>query len=210
MKNDGFDSVAPFYEKLSRLVFGNTLFQAQLTFINDIPDSAAVLIIGGGNGAFLKKLLETKPRLIITYVEASKKMLVLSQKIVGENPNVQWIHGTQNDVPDKGYEIIITHFLLDLFSEGSLNELIPQLKHVLNKNGSWLITDFRQSPSSKLPSRILLWLMYRFFRITCNIEASVLPEIWRVLKENNLKLEKAQGYYFNMVYSTLMKKEDEL
>jgi hypothetical protein len=66
-----FDSVAPFYPLLERLVFGENLAAARDAFSEDLIQSHRILLIGEGNGRFLKRILEYKKRGTITVVEKS-------------------------------------------------------------------------------------------------------------------------------------------
>ena len=49
-----FDLVAPFYPGLERLVFGTHLNNARQTFLLEILKANQVLLVGEGNGRFLK------------------------------------------------------------------------------------------------------------------------------------------------------------
>ena len=74
-------NVAPFYDLLSHLVFGNSISQALLFLVTAIPANSSVLIIGGGTGQILEEISKKYiSGLQITYVEISKKMISLSKK----------------------------------------------------------------------------------------------------------------------------------
>jgi tRNA (cmo5U34)-methyltransferase len=78
--NFSFNTIAPFYDFLVRLVFQQRLQEAQESLLVQIPEKGRVLILGGGTGWVLTRLLELKPEVSIVYVEVSEKMLALSQQ----------------------------------------------------------------------------------------------------------------------------------
>ena len=52
---NGFDKIAPFYDSLKRLVFGNALAESQRALLASIKKNGNVLIIGGGPEKYLKR-----------------------------------------------------------------------------------------------------------------------------------------------------------
>ena len=80
-----FDSIAPFYDFLVKLVFGKKIWEAQRTHLNEIPENGSVLILGGGPG----RILESLPANInVTYLELSSKMIERAKRI----GNAEFIH----------------------------------------------------------------------------------------------------------------------
>ena len=45
-----FDRVAPYYDRLARLVFGGSIRRAQRHFLSQVPAAARVLLVGGAPG----------------------------------------------------------------------------------------------------------------------------------------------------------------
>src|SRR5665213_2689273 len=71
-----YDNSAWFYDRLSRLIYGDALVRAQVYLLGFIPENAKVLIAGGGTGWILEKLADVHPAgLQITYAEVSAKMM---------------------------------------------------------------------------------------------------------------------------------------
>ena len=93
---DGFDRIAPYYDALKRLVFGNAIHRSQAHFLQRLPQGCRLLIIGGGSGEVLSLLQNVNPLCRIWYVEASSKMLSLaSSRVLPEAKHlVNFIHGT--------------------------------------------------------------------------------------------------------------------
>src|SRR5690242_776268 len=76
-----YNNSAWFYDRLSRLVYGKALINAQVYLLGFIPTASKILIAGGGTGWILEELSKIHPSgLDITYVEISANMTALSQK----------------------------------------------------------------------------------------------------------------------------------
>lgn len=185
-----FNWVAPFYDQLVRLIFGDALLEAQLYLLNEIRPGDRVLILGGGSGTFLLELLKKQPELTIYYVEASSKMIALAKRKTSGYDNIHFIHATHRAIRLEKVDVIITNFFLDVFHQPSLVTLIYHFNGFLKTGGKWIVTDF--TSSRKFHHQLTLKLMYFFFKITGSIEASHLPQ-WKSSMEGlgiRLKTEK--------------------
>ena len=83
-----FDLVAPIYPALERLVFGAHLDNARQAFVENIIEANRVLLVGEGNGRFLKSLIARKRTGFIKVVEKSRAMIRLAKTRAGESRNV--------------------------------------------------------------------------------------------------------------------------
>lgn len=173
---DRFNWLAGVYDILVRIVFGRALCNAQLVYLDKIPKNANVLFLGGGTGLVLKHLLRIHPTCEVWYVEASSSMIEAATKHIHElsaKKRVHFIHGTHESIPNSiRFDVIIAGFFLDLFDE-ELSNVIRKIKTSLHSDGQLLVTDFVDG--GKKWQRILLQIMYWFFRTTCGIEAMRLP-----------------------------------
>jgi len=194
----GFNLLAPFYTLLTRLIFGKSLEHSQKHFLNSIKPDDRILILGGGSGTLLKDLLELQPTVTVDYIDISIKMIELARKKNGNPLNVTFIVGTEQSIPSITYTVVITNFYLDLFSGNSLKTIIPLIKSHLADNGQWLVTDF---VSKKSWHKMMLWMMYRFFRITTGIEAKTLPGWENQLRENGLKESEFKNFFGGFIKS---------
>jgi len=176
MKNriaSGFDFLAPFYDVLARFVIGKNIVNAQLHFLRSFKECNHILILGGGSGWILEPLCAACPDLQIDYIELSLKMINAAEKNSGKNGYVNFIQGTENDIPNRLYDGVITNFYLDMFEEKSLNSVIDKVRKSLTSSSLWVVTDFVDGSTW---NKMMLWLMYRFFRIIAWIEATHLPD----------------------------------
>tara|TARA_R100000005_G_C4991173_1_gene198565 strand:+ start:836 stop:1453 length:618 start_codon:yes stop_codon:yes gene_type:complete len=202
VKNN-FDLIAPVYDGLAKVVFGRNLKKIQTHFLPLIPENANVLIIGGGTGWIINELFNTGFKGRLTYVETSEKMISLSKKNCVKD-SVNFIHGDESVLPlGQKYDVIITNFFLDVFSEPRLDQVMTTLSEKLDKNGIWICSDFQNT--GRFSHQLLLWLMFRFFKITSKLESkSLLNFDLKFKKISHSRSENftlMNGLIFSSVYS---------
>ena len=201
----GFDNVAWIYDFLASIVFGNALRKAQYHYLNEIRDQDKVLIIGGGTGHILKAIEQRSIQCSIDYVEASEKMLQKAMKRK-HNLSVNFIHGIEQTIVEKEYDVIITAFFLDCFKEERLVKVIEKLGATLVKGGKWLLTDFSLSENAHFLKKGLVKVMYLFFKVSCGLEANKLLDFTACFKKN-FQVLKSTTFYHQMLFSTVYKKK---
>lgn len=174
-----YDLIACLYDPLSRVVFGRTLERAQEVFLPAIPAGSSVLIVGGGTGAILERLARLYPSgLDIHYVESSARMIAMAERRNCAANIVRFINlPIEQYHPDLQFDFIITPFLFDNFTPAQAASVFGHISSVLKPTGSWLYTDYYIDDQSPVWQKILLWAMYRFFRIVSGVEAEQMPEM---------------------------------
>lgn len=206
-KKNNFNAVASFYDGLSRLVFGYHLKNAQIEAIRFIPQQSAILIAGGGTGWILEEIAGIIPQgLNITYIDKSSKMIELSKKRnIGDN-KVTFVNNALENVslPYTNYDVVLTPFFLDCFSAQTLPLIINKLDSTLKSDGLWLNIDFYLSSKSAFWQKILITLMYAFFRLTSHIEATQLPVIDYYFP--GYKVFPKKMYYHNFIQLLVLQK----
>jgi ubiquinone/menaquinone biosynthesis C-methylase UbiE len=208
---NNYNSVAFFYDALSRLVFGKATLRSQTWLLDKIPPQAQILIIGGGTGWILEELAAVQSTgLRITYIESAIKMLNKSKTRNIKNNKVVFIHqDAQTYVPDTSYDIIITPFLLDNFSTDGVKNLIAHYYPYMDANGLWLVSDFQITPAGKLWQKPLLRTMYTFFRWVSHVEVKDLPEIDNSFKSLNFYKQNSMNFYGGFIQSAIYQKYAE-
>lgn len=202
MKLNGFDRIASVYDQLAKLVFGNSIKQAQVYFLNDIPSQSKVLILGGGTGWFLQHLLVLRPDSEVWYIEASLKMLELSKNTTNNSSHVHFIHGTEDNLPmGVQFDVVITNFYFDLFMEVQLDLILERIHTALKPSSIWLVTDF--VAGKKEWQEGMLKVMYIFFRLTCQIESSKLPNWNQQLAKKSWVKSSSKYFYRKFIEATV-------
>lgn len=201
-----YNNAAWFYDRLSRVVYGNALIEAQVYLLQHIQPDSSILIVGGGTGWILEQITKLHPSgLKITYIEVSDKMITFSRKRrVGSN-QVNYINNAIENV--KGltdYDIIITPFLFDNFTPPKLEALFAHMHPMLKNNGLWLNTDFQLT--GKWWQNVLLKSMLGFFKVLCGVESTKLPDFEKQFEAYGYKVVEGKYFFGDFVASRIYRK----
>jgi ubiquinone/menaquinone biosynthesis C-methylase UbiE len=167
-----FDLVAPIYPGLERLVFGWCLDDARQAFFEEVLEADRILLVGEGNGRFLKSLIGQKSVGCVKVVEKSHAMIRAMKNRVG-HPRKVALEFIEADFLrcrfGKKFDCVVTHFFLDLFNPPAQLAIIGKLGEITTEDGTWINVDF--TPPRTMAGRVLMWLQYTFFRLVSRIEA---------------------------------------
>jgi len=183
---NNYNRIASFYDLLVKIIYGNKLYNAKKHFLPAIKNGSHVLMIGGGTGDVLNELLQ-KPSITVDFIEPSSGMIRQAEKKLPPeyNSRVHFIRGTVESIPPGTvYDTVITSFVFDLFKEHDALAFGKTIYPYLKKGGTWLLTDFFKTKN--MFQRFILWLMYRFFKITTKIGANDVPGYEKIFQELNL------------------------
>jgi ubiquinone/menaquinone biosynthesis C-methylase UbiE len=202
-----YNNSAWFYDSLAKLVYGKALVNAQVYLLTHIPSNTKVLIVGGGTGWILDELARIHPSgLQITYVEIAPNMMVQSKKRDTGNNQVTFINDAIENINlPADFDIALTPFLLDNFTEESLSKVFISIATLLKPNALWLNTSFQLT--GKWWQRVLLKTMFIFFKITCGIEASKLPGIDKCFEDNGFTLVDQQSFFGEFIGARVYQKQ---
>jgi len=176
-QDDNYNLVAPFYDGLSNLVFGNQLLAATSYYLDRIPGTQSILVFGGGTGLLLKPLINSFPAARILFLDASEAMLSRAkQRLPKANKNVQFLLGDEHSLEGQQFDLILTPFVLDVFRPVQLTSVMKKLTQSLLPAGFWIQTDFYIDRTNPLWQRSLLYSMYLFFRVVANQRNMKLPQ----------------------------------
>lgn len=197
-----FNRITPLYDALAFVVYGRKLQRAQMAWLNQIPANASILLVGGGTGWLLEQVLTCCHPKRVVFLEASEKMVArASRRMIqrGALGEVTFRVGNEASLdPEERFDVILTPFVLDLFTEHTLRaQVLPRLYNALKVSGLWLVTDFVKT--NTWWQKGLLWAMIRFFRITAGIEAQQLADWQRLLAETGLTRQQQQHRVGGMV-----------
>ncbi len=199
MRLNNFNLVAPFYDLLAKLIFGDQLIQAQSHFLKILPPGKKVLFVGGGTGKLLLYPF-FKSASHIDYVELSSNMLEKAKKNGQHLSNVNYLEQDFFQVEGE-YDIIICNFFLDCFDQEHLSKAVTHLHKRCSKEGKVLVTDFRNTNNES--QRWLIYLMVGFFRVIAHLQAKRLLAINQYMLKSFLLDEivsKERSIIFSAVY----------
>jgi len=210
-----FDVLAPYYGTLERIVFGSDLQRCRVACLSEIDTARRALIVGEGNGRFLCELLRMHPEIEIDCIDASQLMLQLArqrvdQELPGHVERVCFLHQdiTSSALPKHQYDLLVTHFLVDCFSELVLTGVIKRLARTATEDVTWLLADFCIPPKGMARLRAHGWLaaMYFFFRITARIEASELVDPTPIMQAEGFALTRQHLFRRGMLKSEIWRR----
>lgn len=208
MKRTNFDRIVFIYDFLANLVFGKSIRKSQISFLKEITSDQSVLIMGGGTGWILEEIAKhASPQ--ITYIDSSANMIKRSRRRSYPWRRIQFIEGTQEDIPKgKQFDVIITFYFLDLFEEETLKSVMKQLNGQLANNGLWLFADFNPDiqQEKNVLKKTLLRILFWFFKTTCKIQASRLGDFKNLFKEQGLVQLGESFFYSKMIVSRFFRK----
>ncbi len=201
-----YNNSAWFYDSLAKLVYGRTLINAQVYLLQFVSPDANILIAGGGTGWILEELTHIyRSGLTITYVEVAANMMALSRKRnVGANQVNFITDAIENVALPGGFDVIITPFLFDNFTDKTLQKVFKHLHSQLKPGGLWLNTHFQLT--GKWWQNLLLKTMFAFFKLVCHIEASALPDIEKQFVQNNYSVVIQKTFFGEFITAKTYRK----
>lgn len=134
-------------------------------------------------------------------------MLSLAEKKVTdeEKMQIEFIHGTEGSLPEGAtFDGVITNFLLDIYPNQKALELCRLLVRRLRQEGRWLAADFVDN--GRWWQRAMLLVMYRFFVLTCGVEATSLPAWEQQLRTAGLQETESTSFFGGFIKSAVYTK----
>jgi ubiquinone/menaquinone biosynthesis C-methylase UbiE len=198
------DPIAPYYAAMEFAVFGRTLERCRFHFLPDISNARRALVLGDGDGRFLRRLLDSCPNLSADYVDSSAAMLARAKHTSGSaRANYHHADVLSTPLPAANYDLVATHFLLDCFTAEQQGEFAERIA-ITAPNARWLVSEFRipQGPLGR-PARAMIGLMYRFFRIATGLKTRSLSDHRPALQASGFRLIATQPHAQGLVVSEL-------
>lgn len=186
------DPLASIYRSLEFIAFAKGLEEQRFRFLDKVRDARRALLLGEGDGRFALELAKRNIHVEIDCVDASGKMIELAkQRLRDANvPSPDRIRFEQCDARQGGwhgnsYDLVVTHFFLDCFSDAEVDTLIPAIRGACRPGAKWLVADFQEPEKGWRCRHARCWLatMYRFFRLTTGLQVQRLPDYRKALRE---------------------------
>jgi ubiquinone/menaquinone biosynthesis C-methylase UbiE len=209
-----FDRLAPHYRWIEAIAAGQKLQRTRTAFLEKISAPRRALIFGEGNGRFLAEFLQRFPNANVMSIDASEKMLALAQRrLRRENLDARKIEFIQADAltwtpPNSKFDLIVTHFFLDCFRADQLELLVKKISVSATPDATWLLADF-QIPAgglSRSRARIILWMLYFFFRAATRLPASELVCPDPMLERVGFQLRERKIFDWDLLHSDLWRR----
>jgi ubiquinone/menaquinone biosynthesis C-methylase UbiE len=206
------DAIAPYYEVLEHLSFGRRLEQIRFAFLQETRASRRAIVCGGGDGRFLARLLRANPTVQVDFVDLSAKMIELAERRVsGIGPSARGrVRFHSVDIREfapraEGYDLIVSHFFLDCFSDAELAGVIGSLAHWAAPDVTWIVSDFRetQGPIGRIWTSGVTRGLYIAFRLTTGLRVTRLPKYVPAIAEAGFRLRHEENALGGLLHSSV-------
>jgi len=199
-----FDRLAPFYRSMEIFAAGGKLQRCRMAFLDEIPVPKKILLAGEGHGRFLPECVRRFPQTEIVMVDISAGMLEIARSKV-ESDHVKFIHADflEWDGPQGEFDLIVTNFFLDCFTADQLALVISKLGRCATPDAQWLLADFEiaTTPLAGLRGRLIVGMLYTFFRLVAALKASALVPPERDLEKAGFSLHRRQTHDWGLLKS---------
>jgi ubiquinone/menaquinone biosynthesis C-methylase UbiE len=202
----GFDRITFIYDTLAAVMSFNQINKSQLAFLSQLKTQSTCLILGGGTGLFLQRLLEENKSIQVTYVDASAEMIRCAKKrIVAASDHVARVTFINEPVENfsfETYDVIVCNYFLDLFEQDYVETLIGKFKESLVPNGMLYVTDFN-FPNTKYTSgwlmNIGLKALYVFFKWTTSLETKSIVHFDALILKGSFEIIHSKNFLYEIL-----------
>lgn len=189
-----FDRIARPYRWLEYVSFGPWLERCRSAQLVHLTGARHALLLGDGDGRFLARLLAAHPTLTADVVDSSHSMLrILDCRVRRSGRQARrriCLHHADalEWNPTRSYDLIVSHFFLDCFFNGQLEQLFDRVLPYALPGARWVISEFaipRNTPAAHL-ARGVIGLLYRAFGLLTGLRVRALPDYTIALRRRGL------------------------
>ncbi len=207
------DPLARWYRWLEYAGFGRALERTRTICLDVAATARRVLVLGDGDGRFLAAFLKANSQAEVDCVDSSAKMLALAQRrVVSADATRVRFHLADADhwqPPASAYDLIVTHFFLDCFTDDELCPLVSRLATFAAPGARWIVSEFRQPSGGPAAWHASLWItgLYAFFRAFTGLRVRRLPDHAAALAAAGFRLERETVTRFGLLTSQLWRRD---
>lgn len=187
-----FDPVAKPYRWMEYLSFGPFLERCRNTYLANLAGAHHALVLGDGDGRFIKRLLHENPLLTADVVDSSRSMLRVLENRLGSSRRRIQVHHTDALAwePAGNYDLIVSHFFLDCFFPEQVDQLLDRVLPHARPGAQWVISEFAIPANPILGpfAAALVGLLYRIFKMLTGLRVRSLPDYANALRLRGLVL----------------------
>jgi ubiquinone/menaquinone biosynthesis C-methylase UbiE len=195
------DWIAPHYWWIERLGMGHTLERRRRWFLPQLENARRALVLGDGDGRFLRELLRQNPVVHADYVDLSSGMLDLARQNAGvDRVSYKQADARELELAPREYDLIATHFFFDCFGPQELEALISRIAAAATPGARWIVSEFC---TKTIAARMLVRALYLFFRIATGLRNQSLVNHRPILSAHGFRLMDACRSRGGLVVSEL-------
>ena len=207
-----FDGLARWYHTLELSTFGVELERARMAHVAQLAGCRDVLLLGDGDGRFLKKLMKVAPECRVRSIDASSEMLKMAEKRLSPEQRArvtfECADALTADLPTFAYDGVVTAFFLDCFTDDQAAALIDRIANTLRPGGTWVFADFAipAKGPQRIAAQVITGLLYAFFRWRTGIAARRLPDSEALIAKAGLTPAVSEKFLFGLLTSVTFRR----
>ena len=195
------DRIARQYAWLEYAAFGDALQRRRVALLPEVAGARRVLVLGDGDGRFLDKLVRQNSQAQVDYADLSGRMLKLAQARAGtERVTYHQADALEIALPERSYDLIVTHFFLDCFNDAGAERLVERVARAACPRALWLVSEFRECTFWTKP---LLAVLYLFFGLTTGLRTRRLIDHHPLLAKHGFRMVRAESAWRGLLASEL-------
>ncbi len=203
-----FDTLAPHYTWMERLLAGPRLQRARVAHLGALAGCRRILIAGVGHGHLLHACAQRFPAAEIVSVDASARMLAHAQRRTAPvAARLAFVHATLPawQPPAHAFDAIATPFFLDCFPPAELAAVIATLAAAARPRARWLVSDFSIPTAGwrRRRAQAIHAAMYAFFRPVTGIRARRVTPPDPLLRAHRFRLAARRTFELGLLQSDL-------
>ena len=192
------------------------LQRTRTALLPQLNDPHRALVLGDGDGRFLEQLLLRYPCCNALAVDISVAMLQrlrdrCARSVDSASTRLTTLQRSalELDIPAPQPDLIVTHFLLDCFTQPEVDALISRLAAQLPPGGLWLVSDFAlpTNPFLRPFARLYIAALYAAFRTLTGLRVRHLPHPHSAFRNAGLRRVAHKSFLFGLLYTELWRHE---
>ena len=218
MKNPAqpnFDRIAAIYRWAEYISLGPLLQRTRTGLLDQLNNPRHALVLGDGDGRFLEQLLLRYPQCTAVAADISAAMLdKLRRRCLHSVPNaatrLTTLQRSALEIdPPPFTDLVVTHFLLDCFSQSDVDALITRIASQLAPGTLWLVSDFALPDNRLLRpfARLYIASLYAAFRLLTGLRVRQLPDTQSALQRNGMRRITCVTLLGGLLYTELWQRE---
>ncbi len=210
-----FDRIAAIYRWAEYLTLGPLLQRTRTRLLDQLGNPRHALVLGDGDGRFLEQLLLRYPQCTAVAADISAAMLAkLRRRCLHSVPNaatrLATLQRSALEIDPPPYtDLVVTHFLLDCFSQPDVDALTTRIASHLAPGALWLLSDFALPANQLLRpfARLYIASLYTAFRLLTGLRVRHLPDPQSALRRSGMRRISRCTLLGGLLYSEIWQRE---
>jgi SAM-dependent methyltransferase len=203
-----FNRLARVYPLLEWFTFGPILSQCRCTYLVEMKNRRAAVVLGDGDGRFTAQLLKQNPHIAVEAVDASDAMLRQLVQRAGLNAGRVHTHladARQLRLAPREFDLVATHFFLDCLTTVEVESLAMRLRETMTSNAVWVVSEFAIPDNwyGRLIARPIVRALYVAFGFLTGLTVRQLPGHREALQTAGFVLTRQRKRVWGLLVSEL-------